>query len=90
MTTAEDSVRLNELRTDLAELISTALEVEPQRVTDEARLDEDLGIDSLTLVEIVVAAEDRFGLIIPDDDWSRFQTVGDLVTYLAETPVLPR
>ena len=73
----------DELRTDLAELISTAAGVEPQRVTDDARLEEDLGIDSLTLVEIVVGAEDRFGLVIPDDDWSRFHFVGDLVTHLA-------
>ena len=83
-------MREDELRTDLAELISTAAGVEPQRVTDDARLEEDLGIDSLTLVEIVVVAEDRFGLVIPDDDWSRFQTVGDLVTHLAGTSVLPR
>jgi acyl carrier protein len=50
----------------------------------------DLGIDSLTLVEIVVAVEDRFGLVIPDDDWSRFRKVGDLVTYLAAAAALPR
>jgi acyl carrier protein len=88
--TVEDTMRENEVRTELAELISTAAGVEPQRVTDDARLDGDLGIDSLTLVEIVVAVEDRFGLVIPDDEWSRFQTVGDLVTHLAGTSVLPR
>ena len=87
--TVEDTMRENEVRTELAELISTAAGVEPQRITDDAQLDEDLGIDSLTLVEIVVAVEDRFGLVIPDDEWSRFQTVGDLVAYLA-APALPR
>ena len=87
--TVEDTMRENEVRTELAELISTAAGVEPQRITDDAQLDEDLGIDSLTLVEIVVAVEDRFGMVIPDDEWSKFQTVGDLVGYLA-APVLPR
>src|SRR5438132_2654817 len=42
----------------------------------------DLGIDSLTLVEVVVAAEDRFGLVIADDEWSRFTTVGDIIAHI--------
>lgn len=83
-------MRENDLRTELAELITTAVGVEPRDITDDARLDEDLGIDSLTLVEIVVAVEDRFGLVIPDDDWSRFQTVGDLRTHVDGARVLPR
>jgi acyl carrier protein len=88
--TVEDTMRETEVRTELAELISTAAGVEPQRITDDAQLDGDLGIDSLTLVEIVVAVEDRFGLVIPDDEWSRFRKVGDLVTYLTAAPALPR
>ena len=35
----------------------------------------DLGSDSLMMVEVVISAEDRFGLIIDDDDWPRFKTV---------------
>ena len=88
--TAEEAMRENEVRTELAELINTAAGVEPQSITDDAQLDGDLGIDSLTLVEVVVAVEDRLGLVIPDDEWSRFRTVGDLVTYLAAAPALPR
>jgi acyl carrier protein len=88
--TAEEAMREDEVRTELAELINTTAGVEPQRITDDAQLDGDLGIDSLTLVEVVVAVEDRFGLVIPDDEWSRFRTVGDLVTYLAAAPALPR
>ncbi len=79
-------MREGEVRADLAELISSAAGVEPQRITDDAQLDGDLGIDSLTLVEVVVAVEDRFGLVIPDDEWSRFRTVGDLVAYLLACP----
>jgi acyl carrier protein len=59
-------------------------------VTPHARLADDLGIDSLTLVDVVVAAEDRFGLVIPDDDWARFETVGDAVAYLERAGRLPR
>ena len=50
-------------------------------ITPETSL-ADLGIDSLMMVEVVVAAEDRFGLLINDDDWSRFVTAGDVVAYI--------
>jgi acyl carrier protein len=43
----------------------------------------DLGIDSLMMVEVVVATEDRFGLLINDDDWPRFKTVLDAVGYVS-------
>jgi acyl carrier protein len=42
----------------------------------------DLGIDSLMMVEVVVAAEDRFGLLINDDDWPQFKTVLDASRYI--------
>ena len=51
-------------------------------------LGDDLGIDSLTLVEVVVAAEDRFGLVITDDDWSRFVTVGDVIAYIERAGII--
>ena len=54
-----------------------------------ARFDEDLGIDSLGLVDVIVAFEDRFGLVIPDDDWTRFTTVGDAITHLQRAARLP-
>lgn len=44
----------------------------------------DLGVDSLTMVEIVVAAEDRFGLLVNDDDWPRFKTVLDAIRYIEQ------
>ena len=43
----------------------------------------DLGIDSLMMVEVVVATEDRFGLLINDDDWPRFKTVLDATGYVS-------
>lgn len=74
----------------VAEMISSIARVEPARVTPDARLEEDLGIDSLTLVDLVVAAEDRFGLVIADDDWARFRTVGDVAAHLDRVTILPR
>jgi acyl carrier protein len=51
-------------------------------VTVDKRLREDLGIDSLSLIDVAVAAEDRFGIRIPDENLGRFQTVGDAVDYI--------
>lgn len=66
----------------LTQVLGDAAGVDPADVTLETRLGNDLGIDSLTMVEVVVAAEDRFGLVIADDDWSRFVTAGDVVAYI--------
>ena len=51
-------------------------------VTSEKSFVDDLDIDSLSMVEVVVAAEERFGVKIPDDDVKGLQTVGDAVTYI--------
>ncbi len=68
--------------TGLTEVLGDVAGVDPADVTSEARFGNDLGIDSLMLVEVVVAAEDRFGLVIADDDWSRFVTVGDVIAHI--------
>jgi acyl carrier protein len=66
----------------LTEVLCDVTGAAPADVTPGARFSRDLGVDSLTLAEVVVAAEDRFGLLIADDDWSRFVTVGDVIAYI--------
>ena len=73
----------------LAEILMDVARIDPADVTRKARFD-DLGIDSLTLVDIVVAVEDRFGLVIPDDEWARFETVGDASAHVRRAARLPR
>ncbi len=53
------------------------------QLTPEARLQEDLGADSLTLVEITMALEERLDISIPDEEWERVTTVGELFEALA-------
>ena len=53
-------------------------------VTPEKSLRRDFGIDSLSMIDVVVAAEDEFGVIISDDDAERIDTVEDLVRRLDE------
>jgi acyl carrier protein len=67
----------------LADVLTTVAGVDPADVTPDKAIADDLGIDSLTMVDVVVSAEDRFGLLIPDDDWARFRTVADAADYIA-------
>ena len=58
------------------------LRVKAEDVTMEAELSGDLGINSLELAELVLACEEKFNVVIEDDDLQTFNTVGDVVTYL--------
>ena len=64
------------------EIIAKELEVGVQQLTPEAKFIEDLGADSLDIVELVMALEEEFGLDIPDEDAEKMKTVGDAMNYL--------
>lgn len=64
------------------EIIVDLLGVEESKVNMEARFREDLEADSLDLVELIMAFEDKFGGEISDDDAQKITTVGEAVTYL--------
>ena len=66
------------------DILVEQLGVQEAQLTPEARLEEDLGADSLTLVEITMALEDRFDLSIPDEESGKVLTVGDLFEVLVE------
>jgi acyl carrier protein len=79
----------DELEDGLAEVLGTVAGIQRADITPEKSFTEDLGIDSLTMAEVVVAAEDRFGVLVPDDDWARFATVGDALWYLEQSTTAP-
>jgi len=64
------------------EIIAKELEVGVPQLTSEAKFIEDLGADSLDIVELVMALEEEFGLDIPDEDAEKMKTVGDAMNYL--------
>jgi acyl carrier protein len=66
------------------EIIVEQLGVNPDQVTPQASLIEDLGADSLDAVELVMVFEEEFGTEIPDEDAEKLQTVGDIIKYLEE------
>ena len=69
------------------EIIVDLLNVDEAKVTPEARFREDLEADSLDLVELIMAFEDKFGGEISDEDAQNISTVGDVVKYINENMV---
>ena len=71
-----------EILTGLGEIIDEVAGVPAEEVTPEKSFVDDLDIDSLSMVEIAVQAEDRFGVKIPDDQLAQLKTVGDAVAFI--------
>ena len=73
-----------ELRAKIYQLVCDQLGVDQSQVRPEATLLDDLGADSLDVVEMVMALEETFDLEIPDEDVEGIRTVGDVESYLAK------
>ena len=71
-----------EIRTDLAEIVNDVAGVAAEDVQLDKSFVDDLGVDSLSMVEIIYACEDKFGVSIPDEDSKNLKTVGDAVAYI--------
>ena len=65
-------------------IIAEQLGVDEGEVTMESSFIEDLGADSLDIVELVMALEEEFDIVIPDEDAEKIRTVGDAVRYIQE------
>jgi acyl carrier protein len=61
----------------MREVLASELDVDAGKVTADARFKEDLDADSLDLVEVVLALEEKFGIEIPDDEIAGVKTVGE-------------
>ena len=66
----------------LAEIVNEVAGVPVADIQPDKSFIDDLDIDSLSMVEVVMAAEDKFGVKIPDGDVKNLRTVGDAVTYI--------
>jgi acyl carrier protein len=72
-----------EILQGFAEIVEEIAGVEAAEVTSDKSFVDDLDIDSLSMVEIAVQAEDKFGVKIPDDQLAELKTVGDAVNYIS-------
>ncbi|WKZ34561.1 MAG: acyl carrier protein [Anaerolineales bacterium] len=73
---------MSETYTELKAIVKDLLGVDEQKITMEARFREDLEADSLDLVELIMAFEDKFGAEISDEDAQKITTVGEAVNYI--------
>ncbi len=71
-----------EIRSDLAEIVNEVAGVDAADVQLDKAFVEDLDVDSLSMVEVVVEAEEKFGVKIPDSEVKNLRTVGDAVAYI--------
>lgn len=69
---------------ELKDVIVETLSADPDAVTMEASLADDLNADSLDAVEVNMALEEKFGKSIPDEELGNMKTVGDIFNYLTQ------
>lgn len=93
-TTATDNARQGQYLLDKQDVLQRVLEivknfekVDAAKVTPESHFINDLGLDSLDVVEVVMAIEQEFVLDIPDHDAEKIQSIHDAVEYLAQNPM---
>jgi acyl carrier protein len=75
-------VSTEEIREGLAEIVNEITGLSVDDVQLDKSFTDDLDIDSLSMVEVVVAAEEKFGVKIPDEEVKNLATVGDAVSYI--------
>ena len=73
-----------DLEQRVSEMIIEQLGATKEEIVPEASFIDDLGADSLDIVELVMAMEEAFDVEIPDDDAEKIQTIGDAISYLKE------
>ena len=73
-----------DIESKVKEIIIDKLGVEESQITPEASFTNDLGADSLDIVELVMGFESAFQVSIPDEDAEKIGTVGDAIKYLKE------
>jgi acyl carrier protein len=75
---------MEQLKQKIYRIISQQLGVEGSEISDSSHLQDDLNADQLGLADIVVSLEEEFKIKIPQEDFLKFATVGDIVTYISE------
>lgn len=69
---------------DVKEVVIEQLDCDPAEVKEDSKFIEDLGADSLDVVELVMALEEKFDIEIPDEDAEKILTVGDAIKYVED------
>ena len=65
-------------------ILAEQFDVEEDKITEETSLQDDLGADSLDVVDLLMSIEDEFSIEVPDEDVENIKTVGSLVAYIEQ------
>jgi acyl carrier protein len=76
------SVTQAEVLAGIKEIVVEVAGIDPTTIEMEKRFNEDLEVDSLSMVEVIVAAEEKFSVKIPDDEVTKMATVADAVNFI--------
>ena len=75
-------MKLEEVQAKLKEIVMDRLNAEEEQIKPEASFVEDLGADSLDIVELIMGIEEEFDIEIPDEDSEKLTTVGEAMSYV--------
>ena len=67
-------------------ILARQLRISPERVALDAQIKKDLGADSVDILQLLMRLEDDYGIVIPDQELAKFETVNDVVTFLNNLP----
>lgn len=82
MSIKKTEVRSKNMFEQVKEILARQLRVSPDRVTLDAQIKKDLGADSVDILQLLMRLEDDYGIVIPDQELAKFETVGDVVAFL--------
>ncbi len=67
---------------EIIEAIAKQLKVDPAKITPETDIIDDLGADSLDVVELLMTIEDKYGIVVPDDEVTNLRTIAKMSEYI--------
>lgn len=77
---------MNNMYEEVKTILARQLRISPERVTLDAQIKKDLGADSVDILQLLMRLEDDYGIVIPDQELAKFETVNDVVSFLNNLP----
>ena len=80
-------MKTNDMFEKVQTILAKQLRKDPSLISMDSLIKKDLGADSLDILQLLMRIEDQYGIVIPDQELAKFETVGDVVKYLEQQEV---